>query len=192
MWHNFKIDFSMSTKTDYAFIALNVISWIIFIGLCFEAGAIIFNAFFTLFYNPFGTGKLWDVMNLSELYNYNQSWYVTIVSLIIITAVLKALMFYLIVKIFHDKKFDLSHPFNEPVRKFIVKIAWLALGIGLFSFWGAKDTGNFVLEGVNMPDIQHLNLGGADVWLFMGVVLLVIGRVFKKGIEIQNEIDLTV
>jgi hypothetical protein len=35
-------------------------------------------------------------------------------------------------------------------------------------------------------------LGGADVWLFMGVALLVIGRVFKKGIEIQNEIDLTV
>ena len=45
LWHNFKIDFNMSTKTDYAFIALNVISWIIFIGLCFEAGAIIFNAF---------------------------------------------------------------------------------------------------------------------------------------------------
>ena len=181
----------MSTKTDYAFIALNVISWIIFIGLCFEAGTYIFNAFFTLFYNPFG-GKIWDVMDLSELYNYNQSYYVTIVSLIIITAVLKALMFYLIVKIFHDKKFDLSHPFNEPVRKFIINIAWLALGIGLFSYWGAKDTENFVLEGVNMPDIQHLNLGGADVWLFMGVALLVIGRVFKKGIEIQDEIDLTV
>ncbi len=182
----------MSTKTDYAFIALNVISWIIFIGLCVEAGSYIFNAFFTLFYNPFGTGKLWDVMSLSELYNYNQSYYVTIVSLMIIAAVLKALMFYLIVKIFHDKKFDLSHPFNEPVRKFIINIAWLALGIGFFSYWGAKDTANFVAEGVNMPDIQHLNLGGADVWLFMGVALLVIGRVFKKGIEIQNEIDLTV
>jgi hypothetical protein len=182
----------METKKDYALIALNVISWIIFIGLCFNAGAYLFNAFFTLFYNPFGEGKIWDVTSLGELYNYNQSYYVTIISLMIITAVLKALMFYLIVKIFHDKKFDLSHPFNEPVRKFIVNIAWLALGIGFFSYWGAKDTANFVAEGVNMPDIQHLNLGGADVWLFMGVVLLVIGRVFKKGIEIQNEIDLTV
>ena len=182
----------MSTKTDYAFIALNVISWIIFVGLCVEAGSYILGAFFTLFYNPFGTGKLWDVMSLSDLYNYNQSYYVTIVSLMIITAVLKALMFYLIVKIFHDKKIDLSHPFNESVRKFIINIAWLALGIGLFSFWGAKDTANFVAEGASMPDIQHLNLGGADVWMFMGVVLLVIGRVFKKGIEIQNEIDLTV
>ena len=182
----------MSTKTDYAFIALNLISWIIFIGLCYEAGATIFSMVFTLFFNPFGAGKMWDAMNLSELYNFNQSYYVTIASLMIITAVLKALMFYLIVKIFHDKKFDLLHPFNEPVRKFIVNIAWLALGIGLFSFWGAKDTESFVAEGVNMPNIQHLKLGGADVWLFMGVALLVIGRVFKKGIEIQNEIDLTV
>jgi hypothetical protein len=182
----------METKKDYAFIALNVISWIIFIGLCYEAGAYIFSTIFNLFFNPFGEGKLWDVMNLSELHNFNQSYYITIASLMIITAVLKALMFYLIVKIFHAKKFDLSHPFNEPVRKFIVNIAWLALGIGLFSYWGAKDTANFVAEGVNMPAIQHLNLGGADVWLFMGVALLVIGRVFKKGIEIQNENDLTV
>lgn len=33
----------MSTKTDYAFTALNVISWIIFIGICIEAGGFIFN-----------------------------------------------------------------------------------------------------------------------------------------------------
>jgi hypothetical protein len=78
------------------------------------------------------------------------------------------------------------------VRRFIVNIAWLALGIGLFSFWGAEYTESFVAQGVNMPDLQYLRLGGADVWLFMGVVLLVIGQVFKKGIEIQNEIDLTV
>ena len=77
-------------------------------------------------------------------------------------------------------------------KNIVINIAWLALGIGFFSFWGAKDTENFVAEGVNMPDIQHLNLGGADVWLFMGVALLVIGKVFKKGIEIQNENDLTV
>ncbi len=192
MWHNLKLNLEMETKKDYAFIALNVISWIIFIGLCYEAGAYIFSMVFNLFFNPFGEGKLWDVMNLKELYNYNQSYYDTIASLMVITAVLKALMFYLIVKIFHDKKFDLSHPFNEPVRKFIVNIAWLALGIGFFSYWGAKDTANFVAEGVNMPAIQHMNLGGADVWLFMGVTLLVIGRVFKKGIEIQDEIDLTV
>ena len=47
-------------------------------------------------------------------------------------------------------------------------------------------------EGVKMPDLGLLRLGGADVWLFMGFALLVIALIFKKGIEIQNENDLTV
>jgi len=43
-----------------------------------------------------------------------------------------------------------------------------------------------------MPDTQHLHLGGADVWLFMGVILFVIAQIFKRGIEIQRENELTV
>jgi hypothetical protein len=37
-----------------------------------------------------------------------------------------------------------------------------------------------------------LNLSGADVWLFMGVTLYVIAQIFKKGIELQTESELTV
>lgn len=182
----------MSTKTDYAFKTLNIVSWIIFIGVCIEAGGFIINTVFTLFFNPVGAGKFWTEVDLSELYNYNECYYVIVTSLMIIAAVLRALMFYIIVRIFHDKKFNLSQPFNESVRRFILNIAYLALGIGFFSFWGAKYAESFVVQGINMPDNQYLKLGGADVWLFMGVALLVIGQVFKKGIEIQNENDLTV
>jgi hypothetical protein len=182
----------MSTRTDYFLKTLNVVSWIIFTGVCIEAGGFLFNTVFTLLLNPVGAAKFWTEVNLSELYYYNQSYFVTVTSLMIIVALLRALMFYFIVKIFHDKKFNLSQPFNEALRCFILRIAWLALGIGLFSFWGAKCTEGFVNQGVKMPDIQNLRLGGADVWMFMGVTLLVIAQIFKKGIEIQNENDLTV
>jgi len=182
----------MSTKTDYFLKALHAVSWIIFIGVCIEAGGFIFNAIFTLILNPAGAGKFWTEADLSELYHYNQSQYVTAISLMIIVAVLRATMFYIIVKIFYDKKLNLAQPFNETVRRFIGRIAYLALGIGLFSFWGAKFTAGLVNQGVKMPDLQHLRLGGADVWLFMGVTLLVIVQIFKKGIEIQNENDLTI
>jgi len=43
-----------------------------------------------------------------------------------------------------------------------------------------------------MPDTQHLRLGGADVWLFMGGILFFIAQIFKRGIEIQTENELTV
>ena len=182
----------MPTKTDYFLKALHVVSWIIFIGVSIEAGGFIFNAIFTLFLNPAGAGKFWTEVDISELYIYNQSHYVTLISLMIVAAVLRATMFYTIVKIFYDNKLNLIQPFNETVKRFIVKIAYLALGIGLFSFWGTKFTEGLVKKGVKMPDIQHLRLGGADVCLFMGVALLVIALNFKKGIELQNENDLTV
>ncbi len=182
----------MPIKTDFVIKVLNIVSWIIFIGVCIEAGAFIFNAFITLFLQPAGAEKFWMEVNLSELYNYNQSHFITVTSLMIIVAVLRAVMFYFIVEVFHDKKLDLSKPFNETVRQFILRIAYLSLGIGLFSFWGAEFTKWLVNEGVKMPEIQTLRLGGADVWLFMSMTLLVIAQIFKKGIEIQTENDLTV
>ena len=182
----------MSIKTDYILKALHVLSWIIFIGLCIEAGGFTTNTVATLMLGSEGAAKFWKQVDLTALYSYNQSHYVMLASIMIIATVLKALMFYFIVKIFHDKKFDLSKPFNEIMRRFVLMIAYLALGIGIFSFWGEKFVGQLVNEGVKLPDIMQLRLGGADVWLFMGVTLLVIAFIFKKGIEIQNENDLTV
>jgi hypothetical protein len=46
-------------------------------------------------------------------------------------------------------------------------------------------------QGVQIPDIQALRLAGADVWLYMGITLLVIAQIFKRGIEIQTENELT-
>ena len=110
----------------------------------------------------------------------------------IIPAILKAVMFYLIVKILHDKKLNLSQPFNKEVGRFIFNVAYLALGIGLFSHWGTKQTEWLVTQGVQMPTIQHLRIGGADVWMFMSVTLYVIAQIFKRGIEIQSENELTI
>jgi hypothetical protein len=109
-----------------------------------------------------------------------------------IVGVMKALMFYLIVKILHDKKLNLSQPFNNETRGFISKLSYLSLGIGAFSFWGVNYTEWLVKKAVKMPAAETLNFGGADVWLFMGVILLVIAQIFKRGIEIQSENELTV
>jgi Protein of unknown function (DUF2975) len=105
---------------------------------------------------------------------------------------MKACIFYLIIKILHDKKLNMSQPFSREVRLFILKVSYLAFGIGLFTWWGVKYTEWLVNLGVKMPDTQHLRLGGADVWLFMSVTLFVIAQIFKRGIEIQTENELTV
>ena len=182
----------MSRKTDYIMKTLIVISWILFVGLCVQACGFISNAFFTLSLEPAAASKYWLEVDLSAVYNYNQTYFVILISLMIISTVMKALLFYLILRIFNDKSFTLSQPFNEKVKQFILNIAYLALGIGLFSYWGTKFTAQLVTQGLQMPDVAHLSLSGADVWLFMCVILFVIAQIFKRGIEIQNENELTV
>lgn len=170
---------------------LLVLSWIIFTGLGIEAGGFITKTFANLMLPPEEAAKFWRQADLTALYRHNQSHYVMLASIVIITTVLKALMFYFIVSILHNKKHHLK-PFNDVVRRFVLIIAYLALGIGIFSFWGSKFSGQLVSQGVAIPDTQELRLGGADVWLFMGVILFVIVQIFKRGIEIQTENELTV
>ena len=86
----------------------------------------------------------------------------------------------------------MAQPFSKEVGRFIFKISYVALLIGLFSWWGVKYAEWLVKQGVKMPDIEYLRLGGADVWLFMSVTLFVIAQIFKRGIEIQTENELTV
>ena len=182
----------MKTRTQQILKVLYVLSWIIFIGVCIEAGGSIFSAFYTLVINPINAATFWVGNDLSGLYKYDPGHFFAETLLISITAVLKACIFYLIIKILHDKKLNMSQPFSKEVGRFIFKISYLALLIGLFSWWGVKYTEWFVKQGVKMPDIQYLRLGGADVWLFMGVTLFVIAQIFKRGIEIQTENELTV
>ncbi len=170
---------------------LYVVSWIIFIGLCIEAGGFIFNAFYKLVINPNAT-NLWEQVNLTELFKHDHGYFFVEILLISIAAVMKACLFYLIVKILHNKKLNMSQPFNKEVGRFVFNISYLALGIGLFSFWGIKYANWFIKQGVQMPDIQQLHLAGADVWIFMGVTLFVVAQIFKRGIEIQSENELTI
>src|SRR4051812_43170307 len=99
--------------TKHILKVLQILSWIIFIGLCIQAGGIIVNTFITLFINPAGVKNFWEGSDyLSGLYQFDHGYFITITSIAIIVAVLKAIMFYLIVKLFADKKLDMSQPFS--------------------------------------------------------------------------------
>lgn len=167
---------------------LYVLAWIIFIGVCIEAGSYIFNLFITLAINSDNA----SYFQLNNLYAADKSSYITLLILMTIVGILKALLFYLIVKILWDKKLNVSNPFNKEVGRFIFNVSYLALGTGLFAYCGVNYSQWLVSKEIKMPDIQILGLGGADVWLFMGVTLFVIAHIFKRGIEIQSENELTI
>ena len=67
---------------------LYVLSWILFVGICIEAGGFIFNAFFTLTINPVDAKHFWQEIDLSELYAFDHGHFFAETLAICIVAVL--------------------------------------------------------------------------------------------------------
>ncbi|WP_119079385.1 DUF2975 domain-containing protein [Chitinophaga alhagiae] len=171
---------------------LYILSWIIFVGVCIDAGGFLSNTFYTMVLNPVGAKHFWQRMDLSALFNYDRGHFLVIAFFMCVVAVMKAWMFYLIIMLLHDKKLNMGQPFSKEVGRFMFNISYLALLIGLFSWRGVKYTGWLADKGITMPGIEGMGFGGADVWLFMSVVLFVVAHIFKRGIQIQKENELTI
>ncbi|RZL12759.1 MAG: DUF2975 domain-containing protein, partial [Pedobacter sp.] len=71
-------------------------------------------------------------------------------------------------------------------------LSYVTTLIGGFSIWGEKFREWLEQQGVPMPDVSYMRLEGGDIWLFMAITLFVIAHIFKRGVEIQEENDLTV
>src|SRR6185436_13357225 len=99
-----------------------VLSWIIFAGVCIEAGGSVFSAFYTLVINPVNAATFWVGNDLSGLYKYDPGHFFAETLLISITAVMKACIFYLIIKYLHPEKLSMSQPFSKELGRLIIKI----------------------------------------------------------------------
>jgi hypothetical protein len=183
---------TITISTKVTLIVLTVIAWILFLGVCVDAGGIVFNAIFAAGFDSPGTSTFWGKVDLTELLRRDRGNFIVMTILMSIVAILKAIMFYLILRLLSKNQLSFRKPFNIEVRWFLLSMAFLSLGIGMFSQSGSNYSQWLKGKGIAMPEVQEMSIGGADVWLFMGIILLVIAQIFKRGIEIQTENDLTV
>ena len=180
----------MKSKTKLILRILNVVCWIIFFGLCIKTGAILYSFFVSLVMNTDAAKNLHLGLNLYGLYNFSTWHYVAMVSLIILLTGLKAFIFYLGIRIF--LKINFVHPFSKDVSLLVSRIAYVALGIGIITL-AANGYCEWLInkKGVTIPDMQAY-LGGGGEFLLLGGIIFMIAQVFKRGIEIQSENELTV
>jgi hypothetical protein len=178
----------MSKRNNFVFKALHVIAWVIFVGLCIEAGALIVNFIYSLF-KPEIVHNLYQKLDLSQMYNLNKWVFFGVYGFILAIAILKAHLFYIVILLI--SKLNLLKPFNNVVADRIKKISYYTLSIGLISYMAQQITKNLPHYGF---EIDALNQFWADsqAWILMAAVIYVIATIFIRGIEIQNENDLTV
>lgn len=178
--------------TRQVLLVLQILSWIIFVGVSIEAGGYLFNIVYTSVYRPEVAAHFWGGIDLSAVFAYDKGQFIVITSIMALVALLKATLMYQIVAMLAANRLDMDQPFTNALRKFIALMAYMALAIGFFSNYGANYRQWLLEKQIAMPELQQMNLGGGDVWFFMAVILFVIAQIVKRGIEIQNENNLTI
>jgi Protein of unknown function (DUF2975) len=179
----------MKTQTKNILKIMQVLTWVVFIGACIKAGALLFSFIFTLFINPEGAKNLYAGLNLSDLYHYNLWYYASLILLTIGLACLRAYILYLVIKIF--LKLNFVHPFSQDVASLISKISQVALCIGILNILANAYCNWLVKRNIGLDSI-HDHLEGGTEFIFMAGIIFIIAQVFKKGMEIQSENELTV
>lgn len=178
----------MSKKNYYLFIVLQVIAWLIFVGLSIEAGALIVNFVYSMF-KPEVISRLYQKLDLSQLYNLSEWAYYSMYSFILVISILKALLFYTVVIMV--SKLDLAKPFSTFVAKQISRISYYAFSIGILSYMGQQAAKNLQHRGFNIEILKQF-WADSEAFIFMAAVVYIIAVIFKKGVDLQNENDLTV
>ena len=178
----------MLKTNNFVFWGLYIVAWLIFVGLCIEAGALLVNFFFSM-YNPAFVQNLYQKLDLSNMYTESKLAFFGTYSFILIISLLKACLFYTVIRLMH--KMDLSKPFSSFVAKQISQISYYTLSIGLLSYIARELTKNLMHYGF-VPDNLSRFWTGSQAFILMGAVIYIIATIFKKGVDIQNENDLTV
>ncbi|GAB1452279.1 hypothetical protein MASR2M47_23350 [Draconibacterium sp.] len=178
----------MSKRNNFVFWGLYIVAWLIFVGLSIEAGGLIVNFFFSL-YNPEFVQNLYQKLDLTEMYKASKMAFFGIYSFILSISILKAILFYIVIRLMH--KMDLTKPFNTFVAKQISLISYYTLSIGLLSFIARQSAQNLQRHGFEI-DILNQFWVDSQAFVLMAAIIYVIATIFSKGVEIQNENDLTV
>jgi len=178
----------MSKRNNFVFKFLHVVAWIIFVGLCIEAGALIVNFVYSLF-KPEVVQHLYQKLDLSKMYEYNRWIYFGMYSFILVISVLKAYLFYLVIRLLY--KLDLLKPFNAYVAGQITQISYYTLSIGLFSYLALEVSRSLQHHGIEIDKLSEF-WADSQAYILMAAVVYVIAAIISRGVEIQNENDLTV
>ena len=95
-------------STEQLLKILFYVALLLFVGICIESGMYIFNGIYTFTINSYNA----NFLSLKALYQFDPGHYGVVMLLLSIVTTLKAVLFFVIVKLLHDKNLNLYQPFS--------------------------------------------------------------------------------
>ncbi len=188
MLHHLKQKHMTVKSKNLVFIGLQIIAWLIFVGLCIEAGGLLVNFIFSIF-NPQMVSKLYEKLDLSAIYTQSKWAFFGLYGFILFVALLKACLFFIVIRLL--QKLNLSKPFNHFVSQQITQLSYCTFAIGIISLIARQVAKSLLHYGFDTTVLNRFWVD-SEAFILMAAVIFVIAAIFNKGVELQNENDLTV
>lgn len=174
----------MKTKTEGILVVLKVIAWIAMVGYAIEAGAKIIS-FIVSFFNVEATKNLYKGLSYYDLRMQSEWHYIGVMLFVIFIAAMKVEVWIRVIQLFSD--LNLRNPFKSKVTKLLEKISYVLFSIAIVSI-----IANGQFKWINKHFSFNYANHNAEEFIFMAALTYIISQIFKRGIEIQEENELTV
>ena len=173
----------MKSRTKKLLIAMNVLAWIAFIGLLIVAGSIIISYVVSI-RNPQAAKDLYKGMDLSAYRELGFGHYSFMVGYNVMLYITQAYIAYQATRLL--SRLNISKPFNADVVKLMQKISYSILCVWLIA----------MLYNIHVAILEKsFGVVGRYVSgdsIFLAGIVYVLAQMFKRGVEIQSENELTV
>jgi len=127
--------------------------------------------------------------NISALEVLSRVEYNVVMIFLILSSATKAYLVYRVIQIL--SKINLIQPFNQNMASLITNINYVALAIGIIEVMA--DSYLEFLSGSSMTRLPLKSFVENDnQFLFLAGIIFIISIVFKRGLEIQSDNNLTV
>jgi hypothetical protein len=174
-----------TVRTQRILRALHLVSWLVFLGLLIETGSILIS-YIVSCVNPESARDLYKSLDLYNLRKYNFLHYSLSISFMIAVSCMNALVWFLLIKTV--SKVTLKNPFTTEVAQKLSTISYVLLVMWFISVLNNVHTGWLSnLSG----EIQGTWISGRPL-IFMAGIVYIISQLFKRGVEIQTENELTI
>jgi uncharacterized membrane protein YpjA len=177
----------MKTRTEKILVVLKILAFMGAVKYSIDCGSQL-TTLVASFINPEWAKRTYEVnLDIFNIREKSISFYSYAMCLTIAVSALKAFIWYVVLDLL--SKLKLQTPFSMEVEKKLERIAYLLLAVWIVSgpFWKTYIYYLTQATGIQLP----ANISG-DEYLFMAGIIYIISQVFKRGIEIQEENNLTV
>ncbi len=173
----------MKSKTEKLLPVMNVLAWIVFIGLLIVAGSIL-TSYIVSIGNPQAAKNLYNGLDLSAYREQSFMNYTFVAGYKIILLVIQAYIAFLMTRLL--SRLNISKPFNSDVVKLTQRISYSILCIWLIAIM--HNTHVAILQKTYSIVPSYVSTDA----IFLAGIVYVLAQMFKRGAEIQSENELTV